>query len=65
MKNRTVKNFYLIVLLAMANVGMLRAQTNTNAVAANAMNAAVTFPAGTHEHRPCCPDAKTAPTDAD
>jgi len=44
MKNRTVKNFYLIVLLAMANNGMLCAQTNTNAVAANAMNAAVTVP---------------------
>ncbi|MGA3285689.1 MAG: LptA/OstA family protein [Verrucomicrobiota bacterium] len=50
MKNRLARNFCLIGLLALANNGMLCAQTNTTVVVVNATNAAVkvSMPAATN-----------------
>lgn len=50
MKNRPVRIFCLVGLLALANNGMLRAQTNTNVAVANATNAAakVSVPVATN-----------------
>ena len=64
MKNRPVKIFCLIGLLALANSGRLCAQTNTNAVGQRT-NAAVkvALPAATNTTRLSA--AKTAPADAD
>lgn len=62
MKNRRVKKICLFVLLALANHGMLRAQTNTNIVVTSATNAAVkvSMPAATNTAR-VVPPSKPRP----
>ncbi len=64
MKNRPVKKICLVGLLALANNGMLCAQTNTNVVMVNVTNAAVkvSMPAATNTTHVVQPPKPRPPT---